>query len=116
MALVQPLLSATQKRQWDEFAEPRPEYSLLHGLVFLALNQPADFINPLVSGEQSAEASYAQALQDIEDSDFVSSELRPEIYRTALDRLDQVLGSGKLNPQTRAAALRIRTQLLDALK
>ena len=116
LALVQPLLSATQKRQWDEFAEPRPEYSLLHGLVFLALNQPADFINPLVSGEQSAEASYAQALQDIEDSDFVSSELRPEIYRTALDRLDQVLGSGKLNPQTRAAALRIRTQLLDALK
>lgn len=115
LALVQPLLTATQKRQWDEFAEPRPEYSLLHGLIALALNQPGDFNNPLVSGEQSAEASYTQALTDLEDRDFVADDLRPTIYRKALDRLDQVLGLSQLTAETRQAGLRIRAKLLNGL-
>ncbi len=116
LALVQPLLTATQKREWDEFAEPRPEYSLLHGLISLALNQPNDFINPLLSDEQSAEASYAQAIHDIEDSDYVDADVRPELYQIALDRLDNLLATGRLNPDSRSAVLRIREQLLAGLR
>ena len=111
-----PATGIPRSKSWDEFAEPRPEYSLLHGLISLALNQPNDFINPLLSDEQSAEASYAQAIHDIEDSDYVDADVRPELYQIALDRLDNLLATGRLNPDSRSAVLRIREQLLAGLR
>jgi hypothetical protein len=130
LGLVDPTPAFVQ--QWDEGAlsAPRPDYSFLHGLISLGLGHDVNILNPLITKQvlaaapSYAEASYAQAISETEDSDIVAQpsdsypdDSRPLVYRAALGDLDRLLEAPpKVWPaESRAAAERVRARLLERL-
>jgi|GEM_PF-3148385 len=108
--LVVPLLSGN--KDWDSLTEPRPEYSLLHGSISLALGEPDDFINGQTR-TIGAVASYDQAIEDINKNMIVDPKLRAAVYRAAIDDLDMLIKRGLPSSSYKAAST-IRLKLARA--
>ncbi len=113
LELVEPTLSTEEKRAWDPLGEPRPEYSLLHGLLALALDQPSDFFNAHTS-QNSVDASFKQFITDAQRNELVDPQIRPAFLQNALDRLDALIKTGDIPPDMIPAANRAREQLIAA--
>lgn len=121
--------SPAEFQKWDKLAAPLPDFHYLHGLVSLGLGLPSSFANPLLArasagGLSGAEASYAAAIAATEDGAIVPQrragepdDARPGIYRAALADLDVLLAAPPAGwpAQARAAATRIRAQLVQRL-
>jgi tetratricopeptide (TPR) repeat protein len=114
LALVDPRIDGVSQRTWDRLSGPRPEYSIAHGLISLALDRPEDFVNVLTASNDPLE-SYEHAITDIETGSYVPEGMKAEIYRRALADLDDLLERGKLGPGPRGDAQAARTMLLYRL-
>jgi hypothetical protein len=115
LELVQPQIPAERQGEWDRLSGPLPEYALLHGLTSLALDIPADFVNP-VTGTSDPRASYDQALKDIADGRVVPRDARRGMYERALVDLERLIESPGVIPRARAIALDVRDKIRAALE
>ncbi|MEN9933687.1 MAG: hypothetical protein RLZZ387_266 [Chloroflexota bacterium] len=110
LEMVEPRVDPVRQRSWDQLSGPRPEYSLLHGLVSLALGAPEDFVN-LLTESSDPEASYAQAFEDLENTRVVPAELRAELYERARDDLEALLEDEGLSLRSEVAAKKILREI-----
>jgi hypothetical protein len=112
LELVAPLMTPEQKRSWDRLGEPRPEYSIAHGLTSLALGEPADFIN-LQTKQSGALASFEQAITDADRDEIIDPRYRSAFYVQLLLEFDTLLQKG-LPAESQATANVIQAKLHEA--
>jgi hypothetical protein len=108
--LVQPLLSEAQRRQWDQYAEPRPEYAMTHILLSLGLNMPEDLVNQQI-GKSMIDSSVDSLLASLRNSTIVDPSVRDQLAKQYVAELERQIESGALSPEATSKALEIIERL-----